>query len=189
MGCLPKRLERETRPRPLADVVKSVTEAYQGVNSLTGRISVRALAEGEGYYAQGILWYEKPDSLRIRLTAPLGGTVGDVLTSRGLVYIALPATGKAFVGQVTGTSGASLGDLLVQVEYAEHEERDGVRVPTRIYGVVEPFSFRFDVKLKTFEVNRPLPDAVFGRAPEGYEYLPLSALKSFLGWAAEEGKP
>lgn len=188
-GCLPKRLDRDIRPRPLADAVTSVTDAYQGVDSLAGQITMRALVEGEAYYAQGLLWYRRPDSLRIRLTAPLGATVGDVLTSRGVVCIALPATGKAFVGPVTGSKEPPLDALMIQLQYADYQDREGVRIPTRIYGAVEPFGLRFDVKLKTFEINRPVPAGVFGSVPPGYEYLPLRAVWPFLGGTGEKTQP
>lgn len=182
-GCMPKRLperEEEEENVPLSQALVTALNRYRGVSSLRAQLFAKVEVREEFQLLRGVLLYERPAHLRLRLTTPIGGTVGEVIYSEGLISILLPTEGKMYRGLLK-KEGPCTGDtLFLTMTFRDYQEIGGRSFPTRIYGEVEGKRIRFDLKLKKPQVNLPLPERAFIPATAGWEILPLADLKGLL---------
>ena len=92
VGCVPKKIPEGKGERiPLSQVLPQTLRKYEGVNTLQSRLFVQLDLRDEYYVLQGVLLYERPARLRLRLSTNFGGTVGEVIYNEGFVFIILPS--------------------------------------------------------------------------------------------------
>jgi hypothetical protein len=181
-GCMPKRMPEEKGERiPLSQVLKTTLKRYEGINTLQSQLFVQLELRGEYYILRGILLYERPARLRLRLTTNLGGTVGEVIYTEGLLFLLLPTEGKIYQGWIEEESSQRSETLYLTMIYSNYAERaEGPTFPTRIYAQAEGMEVRFDMKLKNPQVDLPLPQGAFLPPTAGWEIHPLEDLKTLL---------
>jgi hypothetical protein len=180
-GCMPKRMPEEKGERiSLSQLLTTTLRRYEGVNTLQSRLFVQLELKGEYYILRGILLYERPDHLRLRLTTNLGGTVGEVIYTEGLLFLLLPSEEKIYQGWIDEGESQKAKTLLLTMVYSDYAEMEGRRFPTRIYGAGEGMEVWFDMKLKNPQVDLPLPQGAFCPPTAGWEIHPLEDLKSLL---------
>ncbi len=181
MGCVPKRVpEGEWEKIPLSQVLPVTLMRYQDVSSLQARLFVKLEIREEFYLLRGVLLYERPAHLRLRLASSLGGTVGEVIYSEGLLYILLPTEGKIYMGWLEQGTRRGEDTLFLKMSYQEYNETGTGGFPTRIYGEVEDKGIRFELRLKEPQVDLPLPEGAFVPITAGWEVHPLADLKELL---------
>jgi hypothetical protein len=181
-GCMPKRMPEEKGERlPLSQVLTQTISRYEGVNTLQSRLFVQLELQGMYYVLQGILLYEKPNHLRLRLTTNLGGTVGELIYNEGHLFLLLPTEEKIYQGWIEEGSSQRSETLFLTMVYSGYAERaEGPTFPTRIYGQAEGMEVRFDMKLKDPQVDLPLPQGAFCPPTADWEIHPLEDLKHLL---------
>jgi hypothetical protein len=177
-GCVPKRMPEEKGERiPLSQVLSQTIRRYEGITTLQSRLFCHLELRDEYYILQGVLLYEKPARLRLRLTTNLGGTVGEVIYNEGLLYILLPSEEKIFRGWLEEGENPQAEPLFLTMVYSDMEGRG---FPTRISGKGEEMGIRFDIKLKDPQTDIPLPQEAFFLPLGGWEVHPLEDLKYLL---------
>ena len=188
-GCAPKRLlEGKGERIPLSQVLTQTLRRYEGVNTLQTPVSIKLEVEDELYILRGLFLYESPASLRLRLAASLGPTVGELIYTDGLLTLVLPSKGKLYQGKIGKEGHRNLETLFLVIMYDDYAELEGRRFPTRIYGVGEGLEIRFDVKLKDPQVDIALPEGAFTPPTAGWEVHPLEDLKDLMqGSEARQG--
>jgi len=180
-GCAPKRVpEEKGESIPLSQVLTQTLKRYEGINTLQTQVSVKLDMWGDLYLLRGVFLYENPASLRLRLAASLGPTVGEVIYTEGLLAILVPSKGKIYQGWIGEGEHPALETILLTMVYADYSEIEGRGFPTRIYGEGEGLGVRFDVKLKNPQVDIALPEGAFSPPTEGWEVHPLEELKDLL---------
>ena len=180
-GCMPKRILEEKGERiPLSQVLTKTLKRYEGVNTLQARLFVKLDLRDEYYILQGILLYERPARVRLRLTTNFGGTVGEVIYNEGLLCILLPSKDKIYQGWIEEGEIPKSETLFLSIAYSDDVEIGGLGFPTRISGEGEGMGIRFDVKLKDPQVDLPLPEGAFSPPTAGWEIHPLEDLKDLL---------
>jgi hypothetical protein len=180
-GCVPKRIPEEKWNRiPLSQVLPQTLRSYEGVNTLQSRLFVQLDLRDEHYVLQGVLLYERPARLRLRLTTNFGGTVGEIIYNEGLIFIILPSEEKIYRGWIEEGKSPKEGTLFLSIAYTNDEETEGLGFPTRISGEGEEVGIRFDMKLKDPQVDIPLPEGAFIPPPGGWEIHPLEDLKDLM---------
>ena len=188
-GCAPKRLlEGKGERLPLSQVLTQTLKRYEGVRTLQTPISIKLEVRQEFYILRGLFLYESPTSLRLRLAASLGPTVGEVIYSDGLLTLLIPSKGKLYQGWIGEGGHQTLENLFLVILYDEYAELEGRRFPTRIYGAGEELEVRFDVRLKDPQVDIALPEGAFTIPTAGWEIHPLEDLKDLMaGREARQG--
>jgi hypothetical protein len=180
-GCMPKRIPEEAGERiPLSQVLTTTLQRYEGVNTLQTPLFVQLELRGEYYALQGILLYEGPARLRLRLTHNLGGTVGEVIYDEGLLLLLFPTEGKIYQGRIEERPSQKAESFFLTMTYSDYQEIEGRRLPTRISGRGAGGDIRFNLKLKKPRVDLPLPARAFYPATAGCEVHPLEDLKDLL---------
>jgi hypothetical protein len=181
VGCVPKRIPVEKGERiPLSQVLPQTLKRYEGVNTLQSRLFVQLDLRDEYYVLQGVLLYERPGRLRLRLSTNFGGTVGEVIYNEGLIFIILPSEGKIYRGWIGEGKNPKGETLFLTIAYTNDDETKGLDFPTRISGEGEGMGIRFDMKLKDPQVDLPLPEGAFVPPAGGWEIHPLEDLKDLL---------
>ena len=177
-GCVPKRMpEGKGERMPISQVLTQTLMRYEGINTLQSRLFVHLDLRDEYYILQGVLLYERPARLRLRLTTNVGGTVGEVIYDEGFLLILFPSEEKVFRGWLGEGENPQAEPLLLTMAYSD---REGRGFPTRISGEGEEMGIRFDIKLKDPQVDLPLPQEAFSLPPGGWEVHPLEDLKFLL---------
>ena len=180
-GCMPKRMLEEKGERiPLSQVLSRTLRQYEGVNTLQSRLFVQLDLRDEYYVLQGVLLYERPARLRLRLTTNFGGTVGEVIYNEGLILIFLPSEGKIYRGWIEEGENPKAETRFLFMAYSYDDETEGLGFPTRITGKGEGIEIWFDMKLKDPQVDLPLPERAFVIPTGGWEIHPLDDLKDLL---------
>jgi len=180
-GCMPKRLpEGEGERIPLSQVLTQTLKQYEGVNTLQARLFIQLEPRDDYYVLTGVLLYERPARLRLRLTTSFGGTVGEVIYNEGLLTFILPTKGTIYQGRIGEEEQRNVETLFLIIMYNDYKEIDGRRFPTRIYGEGEGLEMRFDIKLKDPQVDIALPEDAFTPPTEGWEIHPLEDLRDLL---------
>jgi len=180
-GCMPKRIPEEKGERiPLSQVLTQTLRRYERINTLQSQLFVKLELRGEYYILRGILLYERPARLRLRLTHDLGGTVGEVIYNEGLLSILLPTEGKIYQGWIEEGGNPETETLFLTMVYDDYAETEAGRFPTRIYGETEGMEVRFDMTLKEPQVDLMLPQGAFCPPTAGWELYPLEDLKHLL---------
>jgi hypothetical protein len=181
VGCVPKKIPEEKGERiPLSQVLPQTLRRYEGVNTLQSRLFVQLDLRDEYYVLQGVLLYERPGRLRLRLSTNFGGTVGEVIFNEGLIFIILPSEGKIYRGWIEEGENPKGETHFLIMAYTNDDETKGLGFPTRISGEGEGMGIRFDMKLKDPQVGLPLPEDAFVPPTGGWEIHPLEDLKDLL---------
>jgi outer membrane lipoprotein-sorting protein len=175
-GC-PKKLAKITSfEAPFAkDPVAKFLESFSSAESLQAKASIRldTVRKGEElkFLLNGVVFYEKPDKLRILGYHPFGMGVFDVLYRGGEFLLFSPLQNRAYTGEVS-----EFGDLISKANIRiSAEKSEGSDVPDRIRIEMPEKETRVDLKLKEISINQPLPaDAFQWVAPEGVDVRPLA---------------
>jgi outer membrane lipoprotein-sorting protein len=175
-GC-PKKLAKipSFEAPPARDPVAKLLESFSAAESLQAKASIRldTVRKGEElkFLLNGVVFYEKPDKLRILGYHPFGMGVFDVLYRGGEFLLFSPLQNRAYTGEVS-----EFGDLISKTNVKISAEKpEGSDVPDRIRIELPEKETRVDVKLKEISINQPLPgDAFEWVAPEGVEIRPLA---------------
>jgi len=178
-GCTKKmvRIPSVEAP-PVKDPVAQLLDAFSSVESLQAKASIRVdtVRKGEEYrfLLNGIVYYEKPDKLRILGYHPFGMGVFDVLYRGGEFLVFSPLQNRAYTGEIS-----QFGDLITKADIRISTEKpEGSEVPNRIRIEMPEKETRLDMKLKEISVNQRLPENSFEwDAPEGVE---IKSLAQFL---------
>ncbi len=175
-GC-PKKLAKipSFEAPPVKDPVAELLKAFSSAESLQAKASIRLdiVRKGEElkFLLNGVVFYEKPDKLRILGYHPFGMGVFDVLYRGGEFLLFSPLQNRAYTGEVS-----EFGDLISKANIRiSAEKSEGSDVPDRIRIEMPEKETRVDLKLKEISINRPLPaDAFQWVAPEGVDVRPLA---------------
>jgi outer membrane lipoprotein-sorting protein len=175
-GCAKKmvRIPSIEAP-PVKDPMAQLLEAFSSVDSLQAKASIRVdtVRKGEEYkfLLNGIVYYEKPDKLRILGYHPFGMGVFDILYRGGGFLLFSPLQNRAYTGEIS-----EFRDLIAKANIRISTEKpEGSEVPNRIRIEMPEKETRLDMKLKEISVNQPLPENSFEwDAPEGVDIKPLA---------------
>jgi len=175
-GC-PKKLAKipSFEAPPAKDPVAKLLESFSSAESLQAKASIRldTVRKGEElkFLLNGVVFYERPDKLRILGYHPFGMGVFDVLYRGGEFLLFSPLQNRAYTGEVS-----EFGDLISKANIKISAEKpEGSDVPDRIRIEMPEKETRLDLKLKEISINQPLPaDAFEWVAPEGVDVRPLA---------------
>jgi len=175
-GC-PKRLAKipPIEVPSVKDPVAKLLESFSAAETLQAKASIRldTVRKGEElkFLLNGVVFYEKPDKLRILGYHPFGMGVFDVLYRGGEFLLFSPLQNRAYTGEVS-----EFEDLISKTNIKISAEKpEGSDVPDRILIEVPEKETRVDMKLKDVSINQPLPaDAFEWVAPEGVDVRPLA---------------
>jgi len=175
-GC-PKKLTKipSFEAPPTKDPVAKFLESFSAAESLQAKASIRldTVRKGEElkFLLNGLVFYQKPDKLRILGYHPFGMGVFDVLYRGGEFILFSPLQNRAYTGEVS-----EFGDLISKTNIKISAEKpEGSDVPDRILIEMPEKETRADLKLKEISINQPLPaDAFEWVAPEGVDVRPLA---------------
>ncbi len=175
-GC-PKKLTKipSFEAPPAKDPVAKFLESFSAAESLQAKASIRldTVRKGEElrFLLNGVVFYEKPDKLRILGYHPFGMGVFDVLYRGGEFLLFSPLQNRAYTGEVS-----EFADLLSKTNVKITAEKpEGSDVPDRILIEVPEKETRADLKLKEILINQSLPANAFEWvAPEGVDVRPLA---------------
>ncbi len=175
-GC-PKKVAKipSIEAPPVKDPVAKLLEELSSVDSLQAKASVRidTVRKGEEFkfLLNGVVYYEKPDKLRILGYHPFGMGVFDALYRGGEFVLFSPLQNRAYTGEIS-----EFRSLIAKANVRISTEKpEGSEVPDRIRIEMPQKETRLDMKLKEISVNQPLPEDTFEWAPpEGVETRPLS---------------
>ncbi len=175
-GC-PKKVARipPIEAPPVRDPIAKLFETLSSVESLQAKASVRidTVRKGEEFrfLLNGIVYYEKPDKLRILGYHPFGMGVFDALYRGGEFVLFSPMQNRAYTGEIS-----EFKDLIAKADVRISTEKpEGSEVPDRIRIEMPEKETLLDMKLKDISVNQPLPEDTFDWSPpEGVEVRPLA---------------
>jgi outer membrane lipoprotein-sorting protein len=175
-GC-PKKVARipSIEVPAVKDPMAKLLEAFSSVESLQAKASIRidTVRKGEEYkfLLNGVVFYEKPDKLRILGYHPFGMGVFDALYRGGEFFLFSPLQNRAYTGEIS-----EFRDLIAKANIKISTEKpEGSEVPNRIRIEMPEKETRLDMKLKEISVNQPLPENSFEwDAPEGVEVKSLA---------------
>jgi hypothetical protein len=180
-GCALKKIPEEKGERiPLSQVLSYTLRRYEGINTLQSRLFVQLDLRDEYYVLQGVLLYERPARLRLRLTTNFGGTVGEVIYNEGFLSLLFPSKGQIYQGWIEEGENPKAETLFLIMAYSYDDKKEGPGFPTRISGEGEGMGIRFDMKLKDPQVDLPLPEGAFIPPIGEWEIHPLEDLKDLL---------
>ena len=175
-GC-PKKFAKipSIEAPPAKDPVAKFLESFSSAESLQAKASIRldTVRKGEElrFLLNGVVFYEKPDKLRILGYHPFGMGVFDVLYRGGEFLLFSPLQNRAYTGEIS-----EFADLISKANIKISAEKpEGRDVPDRIRIEMPEKEIRVDLKLKEISINQPLPaDAFQWVAPEGVDVRPLA---------------
>ncbi len=175
-GC-PKKLAKipSFEAPPAKDPVAKFLESFSAAESLQAKASIRLDTVRKGqelrFLLNGVVFYERPDRLRILGYHPFGMGVFDILYRGGEFLLFSPLQNRAYTGEVS-----EFGDLISKANIKISAEKpEGSEIPDRILIEMPEKETRVDLKLKEISVNQPLPaDAFEWVAPEGVDVRPLA---------------
>ena len=178
-GC-PKKVARipSIEAPAVKDPMAKLFEALSSAESLQAKASIRidTVRKGEQFkfLLNGVVFYEKPDKLRILGYHPFGMGVFDALYRGGEFFLFSPLQNRAYTGEIS-----EFRDLIAKANIKISTEKpEGSEVPDRIRIEMPEKETRLEVKLKEVAVNQPLPkDAFQWVPPEGVE---IKSLAQFL---------
>ena len=178
-GC-PKKVARipSIEAPPVMDPMAKLLEAFSSAETLQAKASIRLDTVRKGdelkFLLNGVVFYEKPDKLRILGYHPFGMGVFDALYRGGEFVLFSPLQNRAYTGEIS-----EFGNLIAKANVRISAEKpEGSDVPNRIRIEMPEKETRLDVKLKEITVNQPLPNDAFQWVPpEGVE---IKSLAQFL---------
>jgi len=178
-GCPKKVPEPVFVEKPeVENPMLKLLETFSSAESLQARTSIRIETVRSGdemtFLLHGILFYEKPDKLRLLGFLPLGMNAFDALYRNGEFFLLIPLQKKAYTGEVS-----QFGDVIEKAGAIQvsTEKSDDSEVPKRIRIEVKEKETRIELRLKEILVNASLPEDSFQWAtPEGVEVVPLARI-------------
>ncbi len=174
-GCPKKVAIPRIEAPPVIDPMAKLLEAFSPAETLQAKASIRidTVRKGEElkFLLNGIVFYERPDKLRILGYHPFGMGVFDALYRGGEFVLFSPLQNRAYTGEIS-----EFGNLIARANVKISAERpEGKDVPDRIRIEMPEKETRLEVKLKEVTVNQPLPkDAFQWVPPEGVEIRSLA---------------
>ena len=179
-GC-PKKIVKvpSLETPPVRNPFETVLEAFSPAETLQAKASIRIDTEREGeelnYRIQGIVFYQKPEKLRVYgyHPFPLPMDLFDALYRDGEFFLFIPMNHRAYAGQV-----AQFSDLIEKTGVRIATEKDGLSdIPNRIRIEVAVPKTQIEILLRETSVNTPLPEDTFQwQVPQGVERRPLTQL-------------
>jgi hypothetical protein len=180
MGC-PKKIVKvpPLETPPVINPIDTVLEAFSAAETLQAKASIRIDTERKGeklnYRLQGIVFYHKPERLRVYgyHPFPLPMDLFDALYRDGEFFLFIPMNNEAYAGKV-----AQFADLIEKTEVRIVTEKAGASdIPSRIRIEVAEHKTRIEILLRETSVNTPLPEDSFQwQVPQGVELWPLAQL-------------
>jgi outer membrane lipoprotein-sorting protein len=180
MGC-PKKVVKvpPLETPPVRNPIGTVLEAFSAAETLQAKASIRIDTEREGeklnYRLQGIVFYSKPERLRVYgyHPFPLPMDLFDALYRDGEFFLFIPTDNSAYSGEV-----AQFADLIETSEVRIFTEMAGASdIPNRIRIEVAVPKTQIEILLRETSVNTPLPEDTFQwQVPQGVERRPLAQL-------------
>lgn len=180
MGC-PKKVVKvpPLETPPVTNLIGTVLEAFSAAETLQAKASIRIDIEKEGeelhYRLQGIVFYDKPERLRVYgyHPFPLPMDLFDALYRDGEFFLFIPTDNSAYSGEV-----AQFADLIKKSEVRIFTEMAGASdIPNRIRIEVAVPKTQIEILLRETSVNTPLPEDTFQwQVPQGVERRPLTQL-------------
>jgi len=180
MGCPKKIVKVPPLETPLViNPIGTVLEAFSAAETLQAKASIRIDTERKGeefnYRLQGIVFYHKPERLRVYgyHPFPLPMDLFDALYRDGEFFLFIPMDNSAYRGEV-----AQFADLIKKTEVRIVTEKAGAsELPNRIRIEVAEHKTRIEILLREMSVNTPLPEDSFQwQVPQGVELRPLAQL-------------
>ena len=164
---------------PVTNPIGTVLEAFSAAETLQAKASIRIDTERKGeeinYRLQGIVFYQKPERLRVYgyHPFPLPMDLFDALYRDGEFFLFIPMNNRAYAGEV-----AQFADLIEKTEVRIVTEKAGASdIPNRIRIEVAEHKTRIEILLRETSVNTPLPEDSFQwQVPQGVELRPLAQL-------------
>jgi outer membrane lipoprotein-sorting protein len=164
---------------PVTNPIGTVLEAFSAAETLQAKASIRIDTERKGeelnYRIQGIVFYQKPERLRVYgyHPFPLPMDLFDALYRDGEFFLFIPMSNRAYAGEV-----APLADLIEKTEVRIVTEKAGASdIPNRIRIEVAEHKTRIEILLRETSINNPLPEDSFQwQVPQGVELRPLAQL-------------
>jgi hypothetical protein len=164
---------------PVANPIATVLEAFSVAETLQAKASIRIDTERKGeelnYRIQGIVFYQKPEKLRVYgyHPFPLPMDLFDALYRDGEFFLFIPTNHEAYAGEV-----AQFSDLIEKTGVRIATEKDGLSdIPNRIRIEVAEHKTRIEILLRETAVNTPLSEDAFQwQLPQGVELRPLAQL-------------
>ncbi len=163
---------------PFVNPIEKVLEILNFADTLQAKAAVRIdmvrNGEKEFFLFNGVVFYQKPDMLRILGYHPLGMGLFDALYRRGEFSLLLPLQKIAFIGEVYQFEDAMRKVGEIQITSGKNEMRN---IPNRIRINLVEKKIEIDLRLKEILVNQDLSEDAFQWSlPEGVEARPLSSL-------------
>jgi len=179
-GC-PKKIPPPVVPTekpPFVNPMDKLLQTFSPVESLQAKASIRidTVERGEKNYflLNGVVYYQKPDKLRILGFHPFGMALFDTLYRDGELFILIPLQKRAYAGEVS-----EFQDLIekageIDITSTRNESRN---IPSRIRIVIVEKEIDIELRLKDVSVDRELPqDAFEWTLPNGVDIRPLERL-------------
>ena len=174
-GCPKKVPIPSIEAPPVMDPMAKLLEAFSSAETLRAKASIRldTVRKGEElkFLLNGIVFYERPDRLRILGYHPFGMGVFDALYRGGEFVLFSPLQNRAYTGEIS-----EFGDLIAKANVKISAEKpEGKDIPDLIRIEMPEKETRLEVKLKEITINQPLPqDAFEWVPPEGVQIKPLA---------------
>ena len=164
---------------PVTNPIGTVLEAFSAAETLQAKASIRIDTERKGeklnYRLQGIVFYQRPDKLRVYgyHPFPLPMDLFDALFRDGEFFVFIPMDNRAYAGEIR-----QFADLIEKTDVRIATEKAGASdIPDRIRIEVAEPKTRIEILLREAAVNVPLPEDSFQwQAPQGVELRPLTQL-------------
>ena len=164
---------------PVTNPIGTVLEAFSAAETLQAKASIRIDTERKGeklnYRLQGIVFYQRPDKLRVYgyHPFPLPMDLFDALYRDGEFFLFIPMDNRAYAGEIR-----QFADLIEKTDVRIATEKAGASdIPDRIRIEVAEPKTRIEILLREAAVNVPLPEDSFQwQAPQGVELRPLTQL-------------
>ncbi len=164
---------------PVTNPIGTLLEAFSAAETLQAKASIRIDTERKGeelnFRLQGIVFYQKPERLRVYgyHPFPLPMDLFDALYRDGEFFLFIPMNNRAYAGEVT-----QFADLIEKTEVRIVTEKAGASdIPNRIRIELAEHKTRIEILLRETSVNIPLPEDSFQwQVPQGVELRPLAQL-------------
>jgi hypothetical protein len=165
---------------PLENPIAALVAAFSAAETLQGKASIRidTIQKGEevNYRLSGVVFYEKPEKLRIfgYHPFPLPMDLFDALYQEGKFFLLIPAHETVYTGEIS-----EFDDLMKNTEVRMSiEKMDGSEIPNRIRIDLVEEKVRIEIRLREISLNNPLPEDSFQWImPDGLKKRPLGELK------------
>jgi len=180
MGCpkkVPPPLPPPEKP-PFLNPMERLLQTFYPFESLQARASIRIdmVEQGEkNYYVlNGVLFFQRPDRLRILGFHPFGMALFDSLYREGDLFILVPFQKRAYVGELSRFQDWIEKAGEIEISSLRDEQRN---TPSRIRIVVVEKEIEIEIKLKDVSVDKEFPPDTFAwEPPEGIRVRPLDSL-------------